>query len=166
MKIRFLLPCLLAALMAMPVLRAAEQKETEKQTELEAKMEKMNGAWRKLRARDQLTDATKNADSLVLVATIRKAAEEAIQLTPKLAAQKPEADRAKFTAGYQAKMKSFLVELAKMEAALKAGRNDEAAKLVNDLNAFQRDAHREFRPPEPRRPGQPARPPAPPANQN
>jgi hypothetical protein len=33
----------------------------------------------------------------------------------------------------------------KLEAAFKAGQNEEAAKLVADLNAHQRAGHKEFR---------------------
>jgi len=99
-------------------------------------MEKMGGAFRKLKR--QIADPTQNAASLQLVATIRAAAEEASRLTPAKSADVPAADRAKFEADYQAKMKNFTVELGKLEAV----------KLVADLGALQKAGHKEFKRPD------------------
>lgn len=122
---------------------APAAKEKKPETELTKKMDKMNGAFRKLRR--QATDATKNADSLEQVAILKEFATEAVKLEPAKAATIPEADRAKWVADYRAKMKETLATIEKLEAALKAGQNEEAGKLVNELNAQQRAGHKEYR---------------------
>lgn len=124
-----------------PAAPAAKEKKPE--TELTKKMDKMNGAFRKLRR--QATDATRNADSLEQVAILKEFAAEAVKLEPAKAATIPEADRAKWVADYRAKMKETQATIDKLEAALKAGQNEEAGKLVNELNAQQRAGHKEYR---------------------
>ncbi len=113
------------------------------ETELDHKMEDMNGAFRKLRR--QIADASANASSLELVAKLRKASEESVALIPAKAAKVPEADREKFVADYQAKMKEFIAEVDKLKTTLEAGKNDEAAAILNKLNSLQKSGHREFR---------------------
>ena len=75
MKIRALLLTLVCALATGSGFCADEP-----ETELGGKMEKIGGAFRALRR--QVSDATKNADSLTRVATIRQNAEAAIKLEP------------------------------------------------------------------------------------
>lgn len=122
---------------------APAPKEKKPETELTKKMDKMNGAFRKLRR--QATDATKNADSLEQVAILKEFAVEAAKLEPAKAATIPEADRAKWVGEYRAKMKETLATIDKLEAALKAGQNEEAGKLVAELNTQQRAGHKEYR---------------------
>lgn len=109
-------------------------------------MSSMNRAFRKLRR--QITDAAQNDESLKLVAQIKQAGEDAVKLIPAKAADLPEAERAQFVADYQKKMKSFLGEVDKLEAALKAGNNEDAAKIVAELGAMQKEDHRAFRKPD------------------
>ena len=70
------------------------------------------------------------AESLELVAAIRKNAAEAAKMEPFKATEVPEADRTKLIEGYKAKMAEFNQAVDKLEAAFKAGNNEEAAKLV------------------------------------
>jgi len=113
------------------------------ETELDHKMEDMNGAFRKLRR--QISDPSANASSLELVAKLRKASEESAALIPAKAANLPEADRAGFVAAYETKMKEFIAEVDALKAALEAGKNEEAAALLTKLNNLQKSGHREFR---------------------
>jgi len=122
---------------AQPAPGPAPAASAKEETELDQKMEDMNGAFRKLRR--QIADASANASSLELVAKLRKASEESVALVPAKAAKVPEADREKFVAAYQAKMKEFIAEVDKLKAALEAGKNDEAATIL------QKAGHREFR---------------------
>src|SRR4051812_15760728 len=122
---------------------APAAKEKKPETELTKRMDKMNGAFRKLRR--QATDATKNADSLEQVAILREFAIASAKLEPAKAAAIPEADRAKWVADYHTKMNELLVTIDKLEAALKAGQNEEAGKIVAELNTEQRAGHKEFR---------------------
>lgn len=149
MKIRILLATLLCALAAAPGLQAQEPKAAsadakEPKTPLEEQMEKMNAAFRKLRG-GAVADATKNEASIAAVADLKAAATEALKLEPKTKAEKPAADQAKFVSDYQAKMKEFIGEVDKLAAALRAGNNEEAAKIYATLGDLQKADHKEFR---------------------
>ena len=125
MKIRSLLIALSLALAAGPAARADE-------TPLGERMEKMGGAFRALRR--QITDASKNADSLAKVATIRKNAEESLKFDPALAKDQPADKRQKF------------IELCgKLEAALKANINAEAEKLCAAMGDAQKAGHKQYK---------------------
>ena len=149
MKIRRLLLSLLCVAVTVPGVRAQDGKakaDDKEETELGDKMDKMGGAFRKLKR--QVADASKNENSLKLVATIKESAAAALKLEPAMKADKPAADQAKFVEAYQAKMKEFNETVAKLEAALKAGKNDEAAKLVEAMGAAQKEGHKEFKRPD------------------
>ncbi|MEY2879604.1 MAG: hypothetical protein RLZZ15_1984 [Verrucomicrobiota bacterium] len=141
MKIRIPL-CILSLALALPLgLRAADDKD--EQTELGAKMEKMGGAFRRLR--NSVKDAAKNADSLKEVAVIKENAAAAAKMEPALKAKKPAGEQAKFVADYQARMKDLLGKIGKVEAALKAGDNATAEKLVAELGDDQKSGHNDFK---------------------
>ena len=146
MKLRLLTLSLISALVALPILRAQEGDKKmapkEPTTELGDKMEKLNGAYRKLGK--QAPDATMNADSLKQVAIIKEAAAAALKLEPAKKKDLPEAEQAKFVADYQAKMKEFIATVDKLEAAFKAGDNATAAKLVEDMKTERNDDHKAF----------------------
>ncbi len=138
MKIRALLFALACVLIPGPIAVAAEV-----ETELGGKMEKMGGAFRALRR--QITDASKNADSLAKVATIRQHAEASLKLDPAMKKDLPAAKQAKFVADYQAEMKKFIALCGKLEAALKANNNAEAEKLCAQLGDAQKAGHKSFK---------------------
>jgi cytochrome c556 len=138
MKIRLLLFTLICGLVAAPIIRAAD----EDQTELGDHMEKIGGAFRALRK--QVTDSSKNEDSLKRVAVIRENAQAALKLEPAKKADLPADQQAKFVADYQAKMKGFIADVDKLEAALKAGNNEEAAKQLQVMGQDQKEGHKEF----------------------
>lgn len=137
MKIRALLLTLVCALVAAPGLRAADE------TELEAKMEKMGGAFRALRR--QVSDASKNADSLAKVQAIRQNAEASLKLEPAMKKDKPAAEQAKFVESYRADMKKFIQLCGKLEAALKANNNAEATKLCGEMGDSQKSGHKQYK---------------------
>ncbi len=139
MKIRLLLFTVACALAVGPVVRAADEPETE----LGGKMEKMSGAFRALRR--QITDSSKNADSLAKLATIKSNAEASLKLEPAKKAEIPAADQKKFVADYKAKMKELIDLIGKVEAALKANNNDEANKLVSAMGDAQKQGHKQFK---------------------
>ncbi|HWA10487.1 MAG TPA: cytochrome b562 [Opitutaceae bacterium] len=138
MKIRILLCSAALAFSVIPGLRAADG-----DTELQGKMQKMSSAFRPLRA--QLSDATKNDDSLAKVATIKENATAALKLTPMKIADMPAADQAKALEGYKAELQKLIDTLDKLTAALKAGNNDEAVKIYADLGAIQKEGHSEYK---------------------
>jgi soluble cytochrome b562 len=146
MRIRlFPFIALVAAFMAVG-LRAAPENQAKDETELEDKMDVMGTAFRKLKR--QVNDATQNAASLRLVATLRAAAEEAKTLVPAKAADIPESERAQFVASYRAKMTDLLATLGQLEAALQAGKNNEAVRLVAELVVMQKTGHKTFKRPD------------------
>ncbi|HVS52998.1 MAG TPA: cytochrome b562 [Opitutaceae bacterium] len=143
MKNRLLLVTLICGLVAAPFIRAEDRPmQKEEQTELGDHMEKISGAFRALGR--QIGDATKNEDSLKRIAVIREQAEAAMKLDPAKKADIPADQQAKFVADYQAKMKAFIADVNKVEAALKAGNNDEAKNLLQSLKQDQKEGHTEF----------------------
>jgi len=142
MKIRILLLSLICAVATVPVVTAADKDETE----LGNHMDKMGGSFRKLKK--AVPDAAQNAESLKLVAAMKKEAAAAMKLEPAWKADKPAAEQAKFAADYKAEMKEFNAKLDSLEAALKAGNNAEAAKIVDELGAAQKKGHKQFKKPD------------------
>ncbi len=130
---------------AAPAADAASKPKAPK-TALAKDMGKINKANRALGK--QISDATKNDSSLELLATIRDAAVAASNETPAFAADQAEADRPKFIADYQAKMKEFLGAVDKVIADLKAGDNATAAVDAKKLGMEERQGHKAFRKPE------------------
>jgi soluble cytochrome b562 len=139
MKIRLLFATLICALATVPCVQAQSHDDD---TELGDKMDTLSNAYKKLGK--QISDASKNEDSLKLVATIHSSAEAALKLEPAKKADIPAADQAKFVADYQAKMKSFIAEIDKLEAVLKAGDNAAAAKQMDVLKQMRSEGHKEF----------------------
>jgi soluble cytochrome b562 len=143
MKLRNLFVTLVCLLASAAGVQAQEKAAKSTETELEVKMDDLNAAYRKLGR--QISDASKNADSLKQVATIKEAANAAMKLEPAKKKEVPAADQAKFVSAYQSKMKSFIGNIDKLEAALKAGKNAEAAELLKTLKQDQEEGHKEFR---------------------
>jgi cytochrome c556 len=139
MKIRLLLIAVVCALTPGRAIFAADEPETE----LGAKMEKVGGAFRALGR--QITDASKNADSLQRLAVIKENLTAGLKLEPAKKAEIPAADQKKFVADYRAEMKKFLELVEKTEAALKANNNAEAEKLVATMRDDQKKAHKQFK---------------------
>ena len=152
MKVRCLLLLALFGIGLGPILKAEEApkappaaEDKEPETELGKKMAKMNGAWRKVRR--QVADATKNESTLEQLAIVRASATDALALEPERKADVPAAEQAKFVADYQTKMKEFIADLDTLAATLKAGNNEEAAKVIEAIGKTQKADHKEFRRP-------------------
>lgn len=137
---------LLTVMLIAPAIVFAEPKKDRPDTDIEKAMGKMAGAYRKLRR--QVTDPAQNAASLELVVTIKAGATEARKYTPLKAADLPEPDRAAFVENFRGKLDEFLGTAGRLEDALKAGNNEEAAGLVAELGKIQKADHKEFRRPE------------------
>jgi molecular chaperone GrpE (heat shock protein) len=142
MKKHLCLIALVVSLAAPAVIKADEGGHED--TPLGAAMEKMNSPFRKLRR--QAADPAQNEASLALVEKLAKATKEAAALLPekisKLPADKQEAAKA----SYSEKMKELLATIDELGAALKAGKNEDAVKIIEKLRSQQEDGHREFRP--------------------
>lgn len=138
MKIRLSLLTAVSVLAFGLVAHAAEP-----ETELGTKMEKVGGAFRALGR--QITDPSKNADSLTRLATMKENLQAGLKLEPAKKAEIPAAEQKKFMDDYQAEMKRFIGLIEKTEAALKANNNDEAAKIVATMRTDQKQAHKSFK---------------------
>lgn len=130
-----------------PAATATEPAAKHDTTELEDRMEEMSSAFKRLRR--QITDSSKNAQSLEQVAKLRASAEKAVNLTPAKAGDlSSESARAKLKADYEEEMKHLLSELTRLETALKANDNTEAEKILREINNVQREAHKQYKKPK------------------
>ena len=141
MKNRLLLLTAAFALAFGPAVRAQDGKEPE--TELGKKMEALSSAWRV--AKRQLPDASKNQDTLAKLAIVKENMTASLKLEPEIKKEKPASEQAKFVADYQAKMKEEIKKVDELIALVKAGKNEEAAKLVGVIDQDQKDAHKQFK---------------------
>lgn len=121
---------------------AAAQSDAEK-TPLAQRMTAMNAAIRQITA--QVADPSKNASTLEQVVIFQTNATEALTFRPEKTAQVPEAEQEQFVADFQAGLKALLVKVDSLKMAVEAGRNDEAAKLVDAMKEWQREKHQVFR---------------------
>jgi hypothetical protein len=120
--------------------------DDEKKTDLEVRMEHMGKAYRKLKK--QVADPAQNASSLKLLATMQEAAKEALEFTPAKAADLPADQQAKFEEDFKAGIQGMQDEFTKLSDALTAGKNDDAVKIVADIDALEKKDHKEFRKPK------------------
>lgn len=141
MKIRLLLVALFTALAIAAGVQAQPGKE--EQTELGATMDKMSKSWRK--AKNQIADTTKNADTVDQLTALKQGMEASLKFEPARKADVPAAEQGKFVADYQAKMKEEIKKVDDMIALVKAGKNDEAAKMVGVIDQDQKDSHKAFK---------------------
>ena len=147
MKRSFSLIALLFALIAAPAIRAEEKSGgAGEDSDLHDSMEAMNGSFRKLRR--QVADPAQNEASLALVEKLSKATKEAADDLPEIISKLPAEAQAAAKASYADKMKELSATIEELGAALKAGKNDEAVKIVEELRLQQEAGHREFRPKE------------------
>jgi hypothetical protein len=150
MKYRLLVLTLACSLAPLSALRAEDAKPkpaAAEETELELTMDRMNTAFRKVRNYLRAPDAAKTADTIAQVAIMRETSAAALKLEPAMKADKPAEEQAKFVAAYQEAMKRHIGELVKLEDALKAGNNEEAAKIFAGIADMQKKAHTEFKRP-------------------
>jgi hypothetical protein len=141
MKNRLLLLAAAFALALAPVVSTHAADEPE--TELAKKMDKISSSWKG--AKRQLPDASKNADTLAKLASVKENMEASVKLEPAFKSEKPAAEQAKFVSDYQAAMKAEIKKVDEMIALVKAGKNDEAAKLAGVIDQDQKDAHKQFK---------------------
>jgi soluble cytochrome b562 len=138
MKNRLLFLTAVFALAFNPAVGAEDE-----ETELGQKMEKISSAWRV--AKRQLGNPEKNPDTLTKLATVKENMVAATELEPDLKKAKPPAEQAKFVADYRAQMKEEITKIDEIIALVKAGKNDEAVKLVKVVDQDQKDAHKRFK---------------------
>jgi hypothetical protein len=135
-----------AAAAAPTVAPAPAHADSDEKTDLEVRMDHMGRAYRKLKK--QVGDPAQNATSLQLVATMQNAAKEALQFTPAKTADLPADQQAKFVEDFKAGIQGMQDEFTKLSDALTAGKNDDAIKIVAEIDALEKKDHKEFRKPK------------------
>jgi soluble cytochrome b562 len=160
MKIRSALALLVTLPIVSPLLRAqdapasppapnvapAAGHDDDEKTDLEVRMDKVGKAFRKLKK--QVADPAQNASSLELLATMQAALKEALDFTPAKAADLPADQRPKFIEDFKSGINGMQDEFTKLADALTAGKNDEAAKIVDEIGDLEKKDHKEFRKPK------------------
>jgi soluble cytochrome b562 len=116
--------------------------EAAEDTELAKQMEEMNDNLKKLRK--SIKNASENAASLETLSKMQHATVAAKVLVPARAAKVPEADRAKFLAGYRKDMAALLEHLCKIEVALLDNDNAKAEELFKGLKKVEDDGHEKY----------------------
>lgn len=160
MKTHIHLLALLLAFVAPAALHADEKPAGgHHDSELGDAMERMNGSFRKLRR--QVADPAQNEASLALVAKLAKATEEAAKFLPAKIAKLPAEAQAAAKDSYAEKMKKLSATIVELEAALKAGKNEDAVKILEAIHDQEEAGHREFRPKKQKKVQKPDTQPAP-----
>ncbi len=125
------------------VLALALTTSTLRAQQTDEKMTAINAAFRIVG--QQIADSTRNANTMEQLVIIETNAKAALALEPEKKAQVPEADQAKFVADYQAGIQKLIDATDRLHAAVHAGKNTEAAAIVEEMRALQRTSHGEFR---------------------
>jgi soluble cytochrome b562 len=94
--------------------------------------------------KNQIADPNQQQSSIQLVQAAESAAKDARALVPAKADSVPEADRPKFITDFQGQMDVLIKDFDTIDAALTAGKYDDAQKAFNDLGAIKRDGHKQF----------------------
>lgn len=130
MKIRLFVIALLAVV---AVAAFGLRPEGGNPSELAEIMAKMGPLWRSARA--QVADPAKNADTIERFTALKLGMSVALTLEPEAKATLPRAERPKFMAAYQAKLKEQMSTIDEIVALLQAGKNHEAAALTKTMEA-------------------------------
>jgi len=144
MKIRLLTSALLLIALIAPAVRA---QDSDKDTELGKHMSKISKDYKKIRA--QIADASQNDATIALLTDIKTEATAGLELKPEKEADQPADQQAAFQANFQTALKTFIATVDKAVAALKAGDNDGAGKLVKDMFEQEKKDHKQFKKPKP-----------------
>ena len=130
-----------------PVARAAndekpKKKHEGKETELEKQMEVIDKGMKALRK--LLKKPEENAASLKTIGDIKQAAAASKEQIPAMTATLPEGERKKFAEDYKKDMDAFIAEVDKLEAAVKANKNEDAVEIHKKLKEMEEAGHDKF----------------------
>ena len=114
----------------------------EDDTPLAKEMKAMNKSLRTLKR--QVADASKKDDNVALIAGIKKSLAASMKLEPAKTKEVPAAEKA----AYLTKFKQQMTELGKtydeLEAAIKAGKAEDANKALEKLSQSKEKGHKDF----------------------
>jgi len=129
--------------LALTLTRTAGAQSDADKTPLGLRMTAMNAALRQITA--TVADPTKNASTLEQVAIFQSNAAEAMTFKPEKLAEVAEGEQEKFVMDFQEGIKGLLVTVDSLKVAVEAGRNEDAAAIVEAMKAYQREKHPVFR---------------------
>lgn len=109
---------------------------------LERNMAAMNSSFKVLAK--QVSDPQKSAASLELVDKMKKAATAARDCRPEMAAEIPEAERAKFLGNFSEAITDLLGQIDELKSAVKEGRIADAQKMIDEIKESKREGHSTF----------------------
>ena len=94
----------------------------------------------------QIDDASKKDDNLGLIATAKKSLDECLKLDPAKTKDIPAGEKAAYLDKYKAEMKEVAKTFDDLEAAVKAGKTDDAKKIFEKLADEKEKGHKDFNP--------------------
>ncbi|MCE9612243.1 MAG: hypothetical protein K8R23_18760 [Chthoniobacter sp.] len=115
-------------------------------TPLEKEMKTMNKSLRTLKK--QAEDPAKKDDNLALLATIKKSLDASSKLEPAKTKEVPAAEKAAYLDKYKAQMTDLAKTFDELEAAIKAGKGEDAKKALSKLSDQKEKGHKDFAPDE------------------
>jgi len=108
--------------------------DDERETEMEIQVKRMGSAFQQLMG--QVADPAHNASSLQLLSTMEDAVKGVLKLNPDKAGDMPADQRAKFEDDAKPSLRHLQEMFAKLRNTLTSGKNDDAVKIVADIDAF------------------------------
>lgn len=118
----------------------------EEDTALATEMKTVNKSLRTLKR--QVEDASKKDDNLALIATSKKAIDASLKLEPAKTKDVSAGEKAGFVDKYKAQMTDLGKSFDELEAAVKAGKTDDAKKIFEKLSEQKEKGHKDFAPEE------------------
>ena len=118
----------------------------EEDTALAKEMKVVNKNLRTLKR--QVEDASKKDENLALIATAKKSIDAALKLEPEKTKDVPAGEKAAYLQKYKAQMGDLGKTFDELDAAVKAGKVDDAKKLFEKLSEEKEKGHKDFAPDE------------------
>lgn len=140
MKLKSLLTLALTIAMSSSIAFAEED------TPLMKEMKVINKNLRTLKR--QTADPAKKQENLALLAAIKKSSLTSHDLEPAKTKDVPAGEKEAYLKKYHAQMRDLSKTFDELEAAIKADKSDEAAKLFEKLSEQKEKGHKDFAPEE------------------
>ncbi len=118
----------------------------EEDTALTKEMKIVNKNLRTLKR--QVEDASKKDENLTLIEGAKKSIANALKLEPEKTKDVAAGDKAAYVQKYKAQMTDLGKSFDELEAAVKAGKVDDAKKLFEKLSEQKEKGHKDFAPDE------------------
>ena len=115
----------------------------EEDTPLEKQMQILARGMKQLSV--QISDSSKNQDSVALIESLKQAAGISKELKPRKTASIPQADQEQFLTAYKAQIAKLSDAFSQIEEAIKAGKNDQAKTVLATIGPIKKEGHSKFK---------------------